>query len=102
MPLPAAPTAPTASSSVPENIEHHHLAVAQQSHDYLRRIHWWVRLFGVVWLAGILLTVLGFLTVAYQAGQEADRLDTVTTTTSGTGEHCSVFGSGVWSEVPCD
>lgn len=29
--------------------------------DYTRRIHWWVRLFGVVWLASIALGVVAFL-----------------------------------------
>lgn len=29
--------------------------------DYTRRIHWWVRLFGLCWLASIGLSVLVFL-----------------------------------------
>ena len=27
--------------------------------DYLRRIHWWVRLFGICWLVTVGLAVLG-------------------------------------------
>lgn len=26
------------------------LTPAEQSYDYIRRIHWWVRLFGIVWI----------------------------------------------------
>jgi hypothetical protein len=112
MPL-AASTAPTVSSPVDEDLVRQQLAVAQQSQDFLRRIHWWVRLFGVAWLAGILLTVLGFLTVftvgAYRASRDATRiespLDTVTTTTNDTSTTpCYVFdpSSHQWRDAPCD
>jgi hypothetical protein len=29
------------------------LGVMMATNDYVRRIHWWVRLFGVVWLASL-------------------------------------------------
>jgi hypothetical protein len=38
--------------------EGHQLAVLTETCDYTRRIHWWVRLFGVVWLTTMALGVL--------------------------------------------
>ncbi len=111
MPFPAAPTAPSLSSPVgQERVDQQQLAVAQRSEDYLRRIHWWVRLFGVVWLAGILLAVLGFLTVtavaAYQSSREANQIESPvdTSTTNDTGTQCSIFdaASHQWRAAPCD
>ncbi len=42
------------------------LTPAEQTADYTRRIHWWVRLFGIVW---IVIPVLAFLgAVAFALG----------------------------------
>lgn len=34
----------------------------ERTADYARRIHWWVRLFGVVWLVGLVFGVAFFTT----------------------------------------
>jgi hypothetical protein len=34
------------------------LAMLTETRDYTRRIHWWIRLFGVVWLTTMALGVL--------------------------------------------
>jgi hypothetical protein len=43
----------------------------ERTADYARRIHWWVRLFGVVWLATILIGVIGAVSVAVMAASES-------------------------------
>jgi hypothetical protein len=39
------------------------LTPAEQSYDYIRRIHWWVRLFGFVCLVVPAMMVLGFVVI---------------------------------------
>jgi hypothetical protein len=38
--------------------------------DYARRIHWWVRLFGVVWLTSLALGIVGMLIFAVAASSQ--------------------------------
>jgi hypothetical protein len=45
-----------------------------ETKDYARRIHWWVRLFGVLWLSSIILGVVGGLAAfGFMAGQTSAR-----------------------------
>jgi hypothetical protein len=42
------------------------LTPAEQSYDYIRRIHWWVRLFGIVWV--VIPVVASLAAVAFGLG----------------------------------
>jgi len=107
MPVPTVTSTSRLSSPVSESAEDRQLSVALQSQDYLRRIHWWVRLAGVVWLATIAVTVLAFVTVAIVSAMSDDsdglrsQSDTITSSTNGA---CSVFDSVThqWRSVLCD
>ena len=39
------------------------------ANDYMRRIHWWVRLFGVVWI--VIPALIGVLAVVFMIGVAA-------------------------------
>jgi hypothetical protein len=67
---------PNAQTPINHDRGDQQLAVLTETRDYTRRIHWWVRLFGVVWSVGIALGLLGGLTVAIQLGLSSDSCST--------------------------
>ncbi|HEV3362735.1 MAG TPA: hypothetical protein VG795_01120 [Acidimicrobiia bacterium] len=40
--------------------------------DYTRRIHWWVRLFGVAWLVSLVLGIVGTMLFALAVAVQSD------------------------------
>jgi hypothetical protein len=53
------------------------LAVLTETRDYTRRIHWWIRLFGVVWLTTMVLGVLIGGGLGILAARTADKFNDV-------------------------
>jgi len=60
--------------------------------DYARKIHWWVRLFGVVWLASIALAVAVGLLIGIAAAIQSNETGSYTPTFSTPGSSASVSG----------
>jgi hypothetical protein len=53
--------------------EDRQLAVLTETRDYTRRIHWWIRLFGVIWLTTL---AVGVLIAAFSIGIATKNSDT--------------------------
>jgi hypothetical protein len=51
-------TWPTPQAPIHDERGDRQLAVLTETRDYTRRIHWWIRLFGVVWLTTMAMGVI--------------------------------------------
>lgn len=79
-------TWPNPQAPIHDEREDQQLAVLAETRDYTRRIHWWIRLFGVVWLTsvivGAIVGAIALISLAVLGHNAANKLNDVDNSSS--------------------